>query len=539
MTLMLVMAVMLSGLVFTACGVNEIKELIVVGNAYSEYVVGEKYDYSNITVKVTFNDDTNYEVKGSDERVTISGFSTETAGSRNMTITFDDGEVKASCDLGYTVYKNEQTIKSVNDIEKIANQTATADNGVLFFPADMTFDMTNYPISRSIELTARQGVKVTLKNVKINSSTTENRTVTFNNIIFTNALSATNDNKSNALTFSGDGIVDATINKCQIVASGMCFHGIHMNNKGKFILKNSEFKTPTDSDIFQALTYMTSKNSRDITYETVISGNTIICNFAYGLQGILNATIENNYVDATLTATGIGDYAFSATSQKSFVARKNPSFIHSELPATKPGVKLFLTVKNNKVLNAQNFLRIYNLDLYNYDTELEYVFEGNTLSNVAVLVNTSSKSYASLSKILADLHTDINTGYNREYKAVITKDTEISVSQNGMPVSKIDRTGAYIYYDFTGEDDNYATMSINGNDYVYVGTATRLTDLHNAECWIIKDMYSEEYYVTTLIDYSPNGDVPYFMSDKGVTKSINEAKTFDQATIMALLGMGE
>jgi hypothetical protein len=481
----------LATMMLTGCGVNEVKELTVIGNAYSEFVVGESYDYKNITVKVVFEDEDQQkplEIKGDDERISVEGFSTATPGNKTLKLTFSDGKTSATCELPYTVFTNEQTIKSASDIDKIVTQTSADDKGILFFPYSGTYDLKDYKIKRDLNVVARRTAKVTLRDVYIDQQTAKkDLTVSFQNINFTHTVDKGDiihcvvDNTANSYA------VNLTITKCSITANGICTNGIELPTKGDFSITESSFVTPTDEDLFLRLidfsVYRYDQNS-------YVAKNTIICNFSYGLMAVTNATIEDNYVDATLTDAGIGDRAADSNSQKNFVYRKNPIFLHAHiLPNAERTIDdekdVFLHVYNNVVNNVQNFIRVYELDNYDYDERVNFDFQGNKVKNAAVLVNTSQLSYASLSKVLADVKAGLtaDSTYVKEYKAVIEKDTEIEIAQ-GMTFTENKQLESMLYYDFV-DTTNIAEVVIDNENYIYVGKS-KLTDLTSNACYIVK-----------------------------------------------------
>lgn len=528
---------MMVGLFMTACGVNDIKSITVKGNAYSEFVVGESYNYGNITVEIVFDDDTTLTVNGNDERIAVSGFSTETANPNGqMTIKFSDKKATAQCTIDYVVYSNAQTIETENDIDKITEQAAEDDSSVLFFKNGGEYDLANVAIKRDLKLVARANQNVVLKNVKIDSKTAaKNLNVSLNNVTLMNGAE-----KGVCLNVVDNTSYDLnlTLNKCTIVANGTASRGVVIPTKGNVLISECKFETPNDNDVFDYLvTYASSARSLDNT--CVIKKNQIVCNFAYAFANMHNYTLEDNFIDATLRSTGIGATSDSANSQTFYVNKKNPVVIHCSLPSTlADGYKYFITCKNNTVKNAQNFIRAYQFDRYDYTTEIDMTFENNKLENCAVLVNASTLCQSSLPNILADVTADIKTGYVSKYKSVIEKDTVIELpNEQGIPSKFVAQTTAYIYYDFeTMNDTAAATMTIDNTEYIFVANATNMVGGTPIKNYIIKD-HDNNFYVIDYLDYSPKGDVLNFYAEAGTTKNIAEAKVFTLTEVKEMLGL--
>lgn len=524
-------------MVLTGCGVAEVESIEVIGNAYSEYIVGENYDYSNVKLHVTFNDGTEQTISATDPGVSVTGLDTSAATQNaKMVISYTDEKGNtASCELGYTVYTRAQTIAYTADRSKVVDQTANDDEGILFFSRAGKYDMTDYVISRNLKIVARTGENVILQNLKINPAS--DITVSLNNVTLTNEGQQKNVINVTSVATNNCNI---TINKCKLKANGVVENGLNVPVKGNIEVNETEFITENkQSDIFQyGLKFPTG---RDLNDTVKITKNTIDCNFEYLFFNITKAEVIGNHIDATLTSTGLGEYTGVSHGQTAFVAKKNPVVFHYESGTVqaKAGQKYTFIVKNNTIKNAQNFIRAYGIDNRDFDNEIDWSFSGNTLDNIGVLLNGSSKTHVTIQKLLDIIKEDTNitaTCYQQEYKSVIAQDTVIQVQKSGVYHEAIAATGADIYYDIANDGGIYmpATMTIGDNTYTYVGYATKMYGDTTKGYIILRDNTA---YIITAMEYSPTGDILTFAGNTGSTKKIEEAKAYTIADIIEMLGI--
>ncbi|MBQ7307932.1 MAG: hypothetical protein IJW82_05325, partial [Clostridia bacterium] len=176
-----------------------------------------------------------------------------------------------------------------------------------------------------------------------------------------------------------------------------------------------------------------------------------------------------------------------------------------------------------------NVIRTYDLDKIDY-ANLTYDFTDTKLHNCAILVNASTDSYQTLPKLLATIEAKVTTGWNKEYKAAIQMDTVIEIPRENFYREVVERTGAYVYYDFTGENEAHAILTLDDVAYTYIGKVknNHYIKADNDVCYVIKS-----------IGYGSTGDVIKFESQQGtLTMDIAEAKAYTLNDIKAVLGVG-
>lgn len=547
LTLILLCFSFMAGLFLTACGVNEIKTVTVIGNAYSEFVQGDTLDYGNIKIEVTFEDGTTRQISGKDEGVEIKNLSSDKTGNQSMTITYSDGKSSATCSIGYYVYTQNQTVFNQNDLLKVTGQSFNDDQGILFFKNSGFYDLSDIKINRNLTFIGKNGENVVLKDVYINQNESKSDIdVTFRNVTLSNndgasgyilACDTSSVKVNNSNIYYGCNL---TIEKCKVIANGK-IQGILLPTKGDVVITESTFETPNDEDIFAQYLFK-SNNTRPATSKFIAKRNTIMCKFSYLFGATYNLELEGNTIVATLRSTGLGATWESMKSQTNYVDKKNPVIIHMDLPKN-PGEndKYYLICKNNTIKDAQNFIRIYNLDKYEVGNNVTFDISGNTYNNIAVLVNASTNSYAHLPQLLKIVNTDVTKDANKEisisYKAVIEKDTVIDVGQNGLPVIERATTGASIYYNFEDAEADYATMSVaDGVDYIYVGKATAMkSDDGITSGYILKSMDKDEFIIISVLNYSPKGDRLFYVAPSGITENYKDAKVYTLAEIKDML----
>ena len=545
----LCLSLMIVSFVAVGCGdVSEVKSISVIGNAYLEFVAGETTNKGNIKIKATFSDNTEVEVNGNNERVSMTNIDTSIPGERNITITYTDEKGKtAQTTIAYMVYSQAQTIKTQNDVRKITANSESQDSGVIFFANTGEYTLENFPISRSLKLIGRNGCDVVLSDIKIAQSTaSKDIVVSFQNLVLSNQ----NTQKILVCDSKITRKLDLTIQNSTIRANGYVSNGLTLPCKGDILISNCIFETPDeDGDIFDRMICYAS-SGRVLTDSCVIKNCTISCSFSYGLYQMTNYTFEGNRVEATLRSVGLGQSYLSNSSQTYFVEKKNPTLIHfsfgTRVPNTENSEKYTIIVKNNIIKDLQNLIRAYEFDtiayskgIDEYDKYFDLQFSGNQMSGVAVLLNTSSRSYKAVSKILADIKADTGlvagTSYYNERKAVIQQDTEIAINGD-IYYEYVSNTKSYIYYDFSGKINTVATMTINEEEYEYIGYSNSMNNDDTSMGHVIKN--GNSYYIIKSLNYSPKGDVLNFISASGsTTTSIDEAKVYTKQDIKLSLGI--
>lgn len=547
LTIMLLCFSLIAGLFMTACNVNEIRSITVIGNAYTEVVIGDTLDYGNIKIEVTFKDGTTRQISGKDQGVKIENLSSDKTGNQSMKITYSDGDSSATCSVGYYVYTQNQTIINQNDLLKITGQSFNDDQGILFFKNSGSYDLSDIKINRNLTFIGKNGENIVLKDVYINQNESKSDIdVTFRNVALSNndgangyilACDTASVKVDNVNTYYGCNL---TIENCEVFASGK-IQGILLPTKGNVTVTESTFKTQNDEDIFAQYLFK-GNNNRLASSKFVAKRNTFICKFSYLFGATYNLELEGNTIVGTLRSTGLGATWESMKSQTNYVDKKNPVVIHMDLPNDPANdAKYYLICKNNTIKDVQNFIRIYKLDKYEIGNNIEFNIENNEYNNVAILVNASTNSYAHLPELLKIVNTDVTRDSNKEisisYKAVIEKDTVIDVGQNGLPVIERATTGASIYYNLDDEEADYATMSVaDGVDYIFVGKATKMnSDDGVTSGYILKNMDKDEFIIISVLNYSPKGDRLFYVAPSGITENYASAKIYTLAEIKDML----
>ena len=109
-------------------------------------------------------------------------------------------------------------------------------------------------------------------------------------------------------------------------------------------------------------------------------------------------------------------------------------------------------------------------------------------------------------------------------------DTEIEIPRENFYREVIERTNAYVYYDFSGNNESHAIITIDDVAYTYIGKigSKHFIKADNDMCYVIKS-----------ITYGSTGDVLKYESVQGtLTMDILEAKAYTLNEVKTELGVG-
>lgn len=87
--LLLTVLVLILSLAFVSCKQKAISQLEIIEGLEHTYTVGDTPDFSNVKVKVVYNDGTSIEVGKDDAKLVIGELDTATVGTKDLTITYD------------------------------------------------------------------------------------------------------------------------------------------------------------------------------------------------------------------------------------------------------------------------------------------------------------------------------------------------------------------------------------------------------------------------------------------------------------------
>ncbi len=87
--LLLTVLVLILSLAFVSCKQKAISKLEIVEGLEHTYTVGDTPDFSNVKVKVVYNDGSSIEVGKDDAKLVIGELDTATAGTKDLTVTYD------------------------------------------------------------------------------------------------------------------------------------------------------------------------------------------------------------------------------------------------------------------------------------------------------------------------------------------------------------------------------------------------------------------------------------------------------------------
>ena len=377
---LMALAVLATALV--GCSWNEVTGISLKGDFDTEFTLYDQLNPADITLEVTFGDNTTATIKGDATGVTITGFSTDTATANGKMIIRYRG---ASLEVPYTVVGEASNINTQNGLE-----VALKGDVPIINLADGTYDMALIgDITRSVIIRAT-GENVVLRDTTVaipagaGVSTVEFRGLTLTNSGTANALTITSG-RSVAEDAATEALDTVVLEGCTVKGVGNAY-GVKMDGTGKNVnltVNNSQFVTENlAQDYFN---YMI-KTAADKHVNSLITftNNVVECNVWYGLGSISNLVMTGNVVDSKLTAsTELKDSAMAPL----FNLAKNPVWFHIY-----PSVdnQANYTITNNTFRNFENLFRAYEFDrIENYDA---FTFEDNTLYNINYLVNYSGGS---------------------------------------------------------------------------------------------------------------------------------------------------
>ena len=377
---LMALAVLATALV--GCSWNEVTGISLKGDFDTEFTLYDQLNPADITLEVTFGDNTTATIKGDATGVTITGFSTDTATANGKMIIRYRG---ASLEVPYTVVGEASNINTQNGLE-----VALKGDVPIINLADGTYDMALIgDITRSVIIRAT-GENVVLRDATVaipagaGVSTVEFRGLTLTNSGTANALTITSG-RSVAEDAATEALDTVVLEGCTVKGVGNAY-GIKMNGNGKNVnltVNNSQFVTENlAQDYFN---YMIQTDAgKHVNSLITFTNNVVECNVWYGLGSISNLVMTGNVVDSKLTAsTELKDSAMAPL----FNLAKNPVWFHIY-----PSVdnQANYTITNNTFRNFENLFRAYEFDrIENYDA---FTFEDNTLYNINYLVNYSGGS---------------------------------------------------------------------------------------------------------------------------------------------------
>ena len=468
---LMALAVLATALV--GCSWNEVTGISLKGDFDTEFTLYDQLNPADITLEVTFGDNTTATIKGDATGVTITGFSTDTATANGKMIIRYRG---ASLEVPYTVVGEASNINTQNGLE-----VALKGDVPIINLADGTYDMALIgDITRSVIIRAT-GENVVLRDTTVaipagaGVSTVEFRGLTLTNsegetapaLVVTSGRAVAADAATEAL----DTVV---LEGCTVKGVGNAY-GVKMDGTGKNVnltVNNSQFVTENlAQDYFN---YMI-KTAADKHVNSLITftNNVVECNVWYGLGSISNLVMTGNVVDSKLTAsTELKDSAMAPL----FNLAKNPVWFHIY-----PSVdnQANYTITNNTFRNFENLFRAYEFDrIEDYSA---FTFEDNTLYNINYLVNYSggSRFASKFGEIVKagslSLVPGLN-GYSNESRDVLEMNTALGKdTTDGAMAERYIGTVAEYYTDLDLEDQiarfTYQVKNTVDaeNCYVYIG----------------------------------------------------------------------
>ena len=468
---LMALAVLATALV--GCSWNEVTGISLKGDFDTEFTLYDQLNPADITLEVTFGDNTTATIKGDATGVTITGFSTDTATANGKMIIRYRG---ASLEVPYTVVGEASNINTQNGLE-----VALKGDVPIINLADGTYDMALIgDITRSVIIRAT-GENVVLRDTTVaipagaGVSTVEFRGLTLTNsegetapaLVVTSGRAVAADAATEAL----DTVV---LEGCTVKGVGNAY-GVKMDGTGKNVnltVNNSQFVTENlAQDYFN---YMI-KTAADKHVNSLITftNNVVECNVWYGLGSISNLVMTGNVVDSKLTAsTELKDSAMAPL----FNLAKNPVWFHI-YPSVDNQANYIIT--NNTFRNFENLFRAYEFDrIENYSA---FTFKDNTLYNINYLVNYSGGSrfaskFGEMVKAGSlSLVPGLN-GYSNESRDVLEMNTALGKDiTDGAMAERYIGTVAEYYTDLDLEDQiarfTYQVKNTVDaeNCYVYIG----------------------------------------------------------------------
>lgn len=545
---------------FVGCSSNEARTIEIVGDVYTEFEVGESVStyLSNVVLKVTMVNGREVTITGADSKIKITGLTTAAANlNGSMTIAYD----KASVQIPYRVYASSNFIYNSTDLNKI-----TSGENTLIFKNNGVYDLSDYPITRSLTLIARITKSVTLKDVLVNNtSATDAISVVIKNV------KVQQDNAAYALQYktknAGSTIDYYEVNNCEFIATTGSSKAICLPNsissgyvaRSNMLLTQSTFTTPTGTSYSNLFTGNGTSKSVDATI--TMTDNIFACNFSYGLYSTTPTLFEGNYVEGTITGAGSFQSA-EANGQDYFITKKNPVWFHYDIPYTtfnaSQGSVLTTVVRNNTFKNLENLMRCYRYDYLASANKLSISFTNNTYESINILLNSSQAGFTGATRFLNAMKSSTNTivSVSQDSKAVMVKNTEVNVANLDTDNIMITSTGCIIYYDLEsnlGQVDSITYTAKNGIIYSYV--ANKVTDAFGAllggrsDTHVVRAEYIPEGVSTTIevgsfyviaVDYSADGtDNVLFYNGTGYYRTTVDAHAYTLEEVKSMTAFND
>ena len=470
---LMALAVLATALV--GCSWNEVTGISLKGDFDTEFTLYDQLNPADITLEVTFGDNTTATIKGDATGVTITGFSTDTATANGKMIIRYRG---ASLEVPYTVVGEASNINTQNGLE-----VALKGDVPIINLADGTYNMALIgDITRSVIIRAT-GENVVLRDTTVAIPAGAGvSTVEFRGLTLTNTLGA---KETNVLTVASGRAVAAdaatealdtvVLEGCTVKGVGEAC-GISMNAESSkninLTVNNCEFVTENlAQDYFGHMIY--ANGNKHVNSLITFTNNVVECNVWYGLSNISNLVMTGNVVDSKLTAsTELKDSAMAPL----FNLAKNPVWFHI-YPSVENQANYIIT--NNTFRNFENLFRAYEFDrIENYSA---FTFKDNTLYNINYLVNYSggSRFASEFGKIVKagslSLVPGLN-GYSNESRDVLEMNTALGKdTTDGAMAERYIGTIAEYYTDLDLEDQiarfTYQVKNTVDaeNCYVYIG----------------------------------------------------------------------
>ena len=157
-------------------------ERMQVSDHVADYLVGDALDLSKGRLKITRNDGSNYTVMLKSDKVTVTGFSSDTAGQKSVTVKYTSGSESYTTTLNLNVH-NVEKVELTRPTKITYN---SHDSGVEVAGGILTLSALNGKISKDVTVTADMisGFDLTAVN-KTNSPLTQTVSVMYDGKAYT------------------------------------------------------------------------------------------------------------------------------------------------------------------------------------------------------------------------------------------------------------------------------------------------------------------------------------------------------------------
>lgn len=157
-------------------------ERMQISDHIADYLVGDSLDLSKGRVKITRNDGSNYTVMLKSDKVSVTGFTSETAGQKNVTVKYTSGSETYTTTLSLNVH-NVEKVELTRPTKITYN---SHDSGVEVAGGILTLSALNGKISKDVTVTADMisGFDLTAVN-KTNSPLTQTVSVMYDGKAYT------------------------------------------------------------------------------------------------------------------------------------------------------------------------------------------------------------------------------------------------------------------------------------------------------------------------------------------------------------------